>query len=87
MNTCGPRVKKHRVRQRWSQQQLAEKCQLQGWDISRDIVARIELQSRCVEDSELILLSRVLKATPSMLLGYEKECVKICPFQLLKKLR
>ena len=87
LNTCGPQVKFYRNILKLSQQQLAEKCQLQGWDISRDIVVRIELQIRCVEDSELIQLSRVLKTSPSVLLGYENECVKLCPFQLLKKLR
>jgi hypothetical protein len=79
--------KKYRALLHLSQQQLAEKCQLMGRDISRDIVARIEMQLRCVEDREPVRLSRALKATPSILMGYEKECVKLCPFQLLKKLR
>ncbi|MDR0533868.1 MAG: helix-turn-helix domain-containing protein [Verrucomicrobiales bacterium] len=87
MNICGPQVKKYRGLLHLSQQELAEKCQLLGWDVSRDIIARIELRLRCVEDGEMIYLSRALKASPSVLLGYENECVKLCPFQLLKKVR
>ncbi|HWL51404.1 MAG TPA: helix-turn-helix transcriptional regulator [Chthoniobacteraceae bacterium] len=45
----------------WSQAQLAAKCQLAGWDVSRDIIARIELQIRWVGDFELAALSDVLK--------------------------
>lgn len=43
-----------------SQAQLAAKLQIGGWDVSRDIIARIELQTRCVTDLELIELSRIL---------------------------
>lgn len=39
---------------------LATKCQLAGWDISRDIIARIELRIRWVADFELVLLAQVL---------------------------
>ena len=53
----GPQVRAQRCRLGWSQPVLAAKCQLAGWDISRDIVARIELRIRWVADFELILHS------------------------------
>ncbi len=47
---------------------LATKCQLAGWDISRDIIARIELRIRWVADFELILLAQVLNVSVAELL-------------------
>lgn len=43
-----------------SQMQLASKCQLAGWDISRDIIARMELGIRRIEDHELAKLAQML---------------------------
>ena len=51
-----------------SQAQFAAKCQLAGWDVSRDIVARIELQVRCVTDIELVTLAGVLRVPVDALL-------------------
>ena len=51
-----------------SQAQFAAKCQLSGWDVSRDIVARIELQVRCVTDIELMTLAGVLRVPVDALL-------------------
>lgn len=61
-NVCGPQVARFRNRMGLSQSQLAAKCQLAGWDISRDIIARIEGGVRCVGDLELAALSHVLCA-------------------------
>jgi transcriptional regulator with XRE-family HTH domain len=52
-----------------SQAQFAAKCQLAGWDASRDIVARIELQIRRVTDLELITLASVLRVPVESLLS------------------
>jgi transcriptional regulator with XRE-family HTH domain len=49
-NAAGPQLIKHRNRRGWSQEKFAAKCQLDGWDVSRDIIARIELQIRQVTD-------------------------------------
>lgn len=38
------------------------KCQLAGWDVSRDIIANIELGRRLLTDRELALLARLLDA-------------------------
>jgi transcriptional regulator with XRE-family HTH domain len=53
----------------WSQEQLAGKCQLQGWDASRDVIARIELQNRLVTDWELVVLAKALGSDPGKLLA------------------
>jgi len=61
-NIVGPQIRRIRNQKGLSQPALAAKCQRIGWDISRDIVARIELQTRCVTDEELIFLARSLGA-------------------------
>ena len=59
-NMVGPAVRKFRYRRGLSQASLAVKCQRIGWDIGRDVIAKIETQTRCVSDFELIHLSKVL---------------------------
>jgi transcriptional regulator with XRE-family HTH domain len=68
-NLCGPVVRKLRAQKGWSQPDLAAKCQLAGWDVSRDIIARIECQTRWVGDFELKELASVLGVTPNDLLS------------------
>lgn len=63
MNVCGPQVARLRNQLEWSQPQLAAKCQMIGWDVSRDIIARIEGQTRLVRDSELATLAKVLNVS------------------------
>lgn len=60
LNVVGGQVKKLRLKQRLSQQQLAVKMQLQGWNISRDSLASLELLRRRVPDCELMFLSKAL---------------------------
>ena len=60
LNVCGPQISRCRNELGWSQAKLAAKCQLAGWDVSRDIIARIELQIRWVGDFELATLAMVL---------------------------
>lgn len=48
---------------------LASKCQLAGWDVSRDTIDRIEAQARKVSDFELKIMRGVLKVTVNTLLG------------------
>ncbi|MDD5351426.1 MAG: hypothetical protein PHQ12_14535 [Chthoniobacteraceae bacterium] len=43
-----------------TQDTLAARCQLAGWDVSRNSVAKIEAQVRWVADCELFLLASVL---------------------------
>jgi transcriptional regulator with XRE-family HTH domain len=59
-NVVGPQVRRIRDFRGWSQSELAAKCQVAGWNVTRDIIATIEGRSRWVGDFEVLLLSRVL---------------------------
>lgn len=67
-NAVGPQLMGFRNRLGLSQTELAAKLQVGGWDVSRDIIARIEGQTRCVTDMELIDLSRILRVPLDSLL-------------------
>jgi transcriptional regulator with XRE-family HTH domain len=60
LNVIGPQVRKLRVRKGWTQNHLALKLQLLGWDTSRESVTRLETQDRRVPDLELFVVARVL---------------------------
>jgi transcriptional regulator with XRE-family HTH domain len=62
-NIVGSQVRKIRTEEEISQAQLAAECQLQGWDVSRDIVAKIEDGRRWVADEELLKLARALNCS------------------------
>lgn len=61
MNIVGPIVKEIREGQRLTQESLAARCNLLGWDISRSTLAKIEVQLRRVKDTEAAMLARALK--------------------------
>jgi len=60
-NIVGPQVMKIRNDLQMSQTELAAKCQRQGWDVSRDIIAKIEGQVRWLPDFELHKLATALE--------------------------
>jgi transcriptional regulator with XRE-family HTH domain len=60
LNVIGPQVRKLRLRKGWTQNHLALKLQLLGWDTSRESVTRLETQDRRVPDLELFVVARVL---------------------------
>jgi len=60
MNIVGENVKKIREKNGWTQEQLAAKCHLLEWNISRGTLAKIESNVRGVSDNEVKLLSKVL---------------------------
>jgi transcriptional regulator with XRE-family HTH domain len=68
-NISGQVVRRLRVEQGLSQPDFARRCQLAGWDVSRDIIARIEGGTRLVRDAELVKLASVLGVTPNDLVG------------------
>lgn len=68
LNIIGPRVRSLRYKRGWSQAAMATKCQLSGWDVSRDTIANVELRRRWVPDFEVVLLARVLGVAASDLL-------------------
>ncbi len=62
-NLLGPGVRRAREAKNWSQEDLARKLQLAGWDVDRTLIARIELRTRCVTDMELLMLAKILGVT------------------------
>lgn len=61
-NICGKHVRKSRDAKKWSQALLATKCQLAGWDATREMIANIEGLRRILTDYELKILIIVLEA-------------------------
>ena len=76
---AGPQVRKWRNKKPWSQQTLAARLQLRGWDISRDSLASLELQRRRVPDCELVFLSRALGVSLAQLFPKNIALSKIGP--------
>ncbi len=68
-NICGLKVKAARKKAGLSQEMLAAKLQIEGVNIERDSVSRIEIGTRFVSDYELLALCRILNVTPQYLLG------------------
>jgi len=57
----GPKIRKARFQRGWSQQDLAVKLQLAGFDISRTGVAKIEMQIRGLSDRDLLYFLKVFR--------------------------
>ncbi len=68
-NICGEKVKQARKKQGLSQENLAARLQVEGINIERDSVSRIEIGTRFVADYELAALCKVLNVSPEYLLG------------------
>lgn len=79
LNLIGPQVRKLRDRRAWTQEVLAEKLQLAGWDISRTSLAKLEAQLRWVSDVELLFLAKVLRVGVAELYPDGVELEKIGP--------
>ena len=58
LNMVGPQIRKLRYVRGWSQEKLAEKLQLLGWDIGRVSLAKIESRLVHVEEYELLFFAR-----------------------------
>jgi transcriptional regulator with XRE-family HTH domain len=61
LNLIGPNVRKLRDEKGWTQEVLAQKCQLAGWDITRASLAKLEAQVRRVPDGEVLFLAKILR--------------------------
>ncbi len=70
-NICGDRIHEARRRARLTQSELAARLQVEGINIERDSVSRIEIGTRFVADYELRVLASVLKVSVAWLLGDE----------------
>ncbi len=62
-NLCGAQVARLRTAMGISQRQLADLLQLEGLEIDKNAVQRIEAGKRFVTDIELVHLSRVLRVS------------------------
>ena len=67
-NMIGPSLRRARSHRGWSQADLAAKLQLQGLDLRRSAVGKIEARIRVVPDYELFVILRVMGLT------YEELC-------------
>jgi transcriptional regulator with XRE-family HTH domain len=59
-NLIGEQVSEARHHLGLSQAALAARCQRKGWDLSRDVLARIESGVRGITDKEIAIFSDVL---------------------------
>jgi transcriptional regulator with XRE-family HTH domain len=59
-NLVGPQVRRLRMAAGLSQEALAAKLQLAGWDLSRGGLAKVEARVRLINDAEAWLLAKVL---------------------------
>jgi HTH-type transcriptional regulator, cell division transcriptional repressor len=76
-NIVGPRVKEARQRNEppLTQSELSARLQLQGWDLQRTGVAKIELGIRQITDIELVMLANTLNVSVSWLLGFTDNII------------
>lgn len=72
-NYCGTNVARFRKQMGLSQRELADLLQIEGLDIDKNAVQRIESGMRFVTDIELRALSCVLKKSYEELLEIPKE--------------
>lgn len=68
-NIVGPQLRRLRQRAGLTQEALAARCQLAGFDISRGTLSQIEAQLRWVMDEEVVLLAKTLRVSPLDLLA------------------
>ncbi len=61
MNIIGPQVRHIRESENLTQDQLAARCNVLEWNISRGTLAKIESQVRRITDFEVALLAKALK--------------------------
>ncbi len=60
-NICGDKIREARFKQRLTQSDLAAQLQVEGVNIERDSISRIEIGTRFVCDYELRAFAKVLK--------------------------
>jgi transcriptional regulator with XRE-family HTH domain len=62
-NLVGPQIRELRSAMKITQPMLVARCQLVGWDISRETIAKIESQIRWVSDFELLGFAKALNVS------------------------
>ena len=74
-NVVGPQIQRQRVHAGLTQDALAARCGVAGWDVSRGTLSKIEARVRCVSDAELFILAKVLKTEVSALFPRDAKLV------------
>ena len=81
-NMIGPQLRRLRVERKLSQPRFAALCQRNGWDLSRDTLAKIEGQTRWVSDFELVFLADMMGVSVTDLLPSKKTFAVALEFVL-----
>jgi transcriptional regulator with XRE-family HTH domain len=71
MNIVGKNIKRIREQQGITQAQLAIRLETLGWKIERFVISKIELGTRQVTDTEIILFADALRVKITELFGRE----------------
>lgn len=69
----GQAVRRHREARRLTQEQLAAKMQLEGCDLTRSALAKIEVGQRHIYLDELRVLRKILKVSYPDLLEFSEK--------------
>jgi transcriptional regulator with XRE-family HTH domain len=75
-NIIGPQLRRWRNERGLTQPMLVARCNLLGWGLSRETLAKIETRIRWVADAELVCLAAALKVPVEALLPTEKETMQ-----------
>ena len=67
-NICGKQITKYRKVMKLSQRALADKLHIEGLNVDKNAVQRMESGQRFITDIELVYLSKVLKQSVANLL-------------------
>jgi transcriptional regulator with XRE-family HTH domain len=84
LNLVGPQVRELRIAKNLTQEALAAKLQVEGWDVSRESLAKLESQFRRVPDCELLFLAKVLAVGVLDLFPKKLDLKKLDPALRLK---
>lgn len=76
-NVVGPQVRKLRRQQQLTQPALAARCQVLGYDLSRESLSKIEARLRSVSDAELLMLAEALKVSYTLLFPDPAQITKV----------
>lgn len=74
-NIIGATVRRIRVEMELTQDALAARCQLAGWDLSRETLSKIEAGLRRVNDAEVFMMAFVLRCEVQKLLPKNRKAV------------
>ena len=72
-NICGQQISKYRTQLNISQRELADRLQINGLDIDKNAIQRIEAGKRFVTDIELIVIAKVLNKSFEDLLNISNK--------------